>query len=64
MDLNHLFKPEFILNHLFYLFKPEFKNKNWCKVVCSATHPQNLHECYFCSVYQNAYDFCLFIMKL
>lgn len=34
-----------------------------CKVVCSATHPQSLHQC-SCSSYQKVQDFNKFIVQL
>lgn len=35
----------------------------WCKVGCSATHPQSLHQC-FHSFYQKVQDFNQFIVQL
>lgn len=47
MDLNHYVLGSF----------------EWCKVVCSATHPQSLCQC-FCSFYQKVQDFNQFILQL
>lgn len=47
MDLNHYVLGSF----------------EWCKVVCSATHLQSLHQC-FCSFYQKVQDFNQFILQL